>query len=121
MSWLGLLMLGAFVGFVVTYGLREVRDWSNPANVFSAVVSAAVSGGVFVFIQWLGGEKLGEALFMYPVGLAYGALCVNLRWVTGQNANGTIAYLHIFGFAVASILLALLLLSNDFRQLLPKS
>ena len=119
MSWLGLLMLGAFIGYVVTYGLRQVSDWSKPSNVFSAVISAAVSGGVFVFIQWLGGEKLGQALFMYPVGLAYGALCVNLRWVTGQNVNRVIANLHILGFAAASILLLLLLLSSEFRKLLP--
>jgi hypothetical protein len=78
-----------------------------------------VSGAVFTFIQFLGADKLGEALFLYPVGLAYGALCANLRWVTDPDADKSIAYLHIAAFAVASLLLALLLLSDRFRHLLP--
>ena len=119
MIWLGMLTLGAFIGFIVTFGLQKITDWSNPGNVFSAVISAAVAGGVFTFIQFLGGDKLGVGLFVYPVGLAYGALCNNLRWVTDPNINKTIAFLHIVGFAIASILLLLLLLWPPLRGWLP--
>ena len=119
MIWLGMFTLGAFIGFIVAYGLQKITDWSNPGNVFSAIISAAVAGGVFTFIQFLGGEKLGTALFLYPVGLAYGALCNNLRWLTRPDINRSIATLHIVGFSVASILLLLLFLWPPFRAWLP--
>lgn len=119
MAWLGMLMLGSFIGFILAYGLKQITDWKKPANVFSAVTSAAVSGAVFTFIQFLGAEKLGQALFLYPVGLAYGALCANLRWVTDKDADRTIVFLHIIGFVIASFLLGALLLSERFRLLLP--
>ncbi len=119
MAWLGMLMLGSFMGFIIAYGIKQITDWSKPANVFSAVTSAAVSGAIFTFIQYLGGKELGAAIFLYPVGLAYGALCANLRWVTEAGADRTIAFLHIASFAIASILLVLVLLSDRFRHLLP--
>jgi hypothetical protein len=120
MTSLGMFALGAFIGFVIAYGLTKITDWKNPASVFSAVISAAVAGGVFTFIQYLGGQSIGAALFLYPVGLAYGALCSNLRWVTEQNINPYIASLHVLAFAAASILLLVWFLYPPFRDLLPK-
>jgi hypothetical protein len=117
---LGMFALGSFIGFIIAYGLTKITDWKNPANVFSAVISAAVAGGVFTFIQYLGGQSIGTALFLYPVGLAYGALCSNLRWVVEPNINRLIAFLHIAAFASASILLLLWFLYPAFRDLLPK-
>ena len=107
MQSLGMLALGTFIGWVVSYGLLQVTNWANPGNVFSAVISAAVAGGVFTFIQFLGGPNLGTALFMYPLGLAYGALCAALIWV-GQERT-LVMILHILGFTVASALLLALL------------
>jgi hypothetical protein len=117
---LGMFALGAFIGFVIAYGLTKITDWASPASVFSSVISAAVAGGVFTFIQYLGGQSIGTALFLYPVGLAYGALCSNLRWVVGPDINRSIAFLHIAAFAAASILLLLWFLYSPFRDLLPK-
>jgi hypothetical protein len=84
------------------------------------VVSAAVAGGIFTFIQKLNGDSPGVAPFVYPVGLAYGALCANIRWVTGDDVNWWIAGLHIGAFAFASVTLLLLFLSARFRSLLPE-
>jgi hypothetical protein len=120
MSSLGLLLLGAFIGTIVTYGLKHITDWTKPGAIFTAVISAAVAGGVYTFIQYLGGPKLGAALYFYPVGLAYGALCANMAWLTDRNSyKHPIAYLHILGFVVASILLLLLLLYPPIRSWLP--
>ncbi|MHB8270462.1 hypothetical protein [Bradyrhizobium sp.] len=116
---LGMFALGAFIGFVIAYGLTKITDWTKPASVFSAIISAAVAGGVFTFIQYLGGTSIGTALFLYPVGLAYGALCSNLRWVTEQNINRFFALLHIAAFAAASVLLLAWFLYPPFRDLLP--
>jgi hypothetical protein len=117
---LGMFMLGAFIGFVIAFGLTKITNWANPASVFSAIISAAVAGGVFTFIQFLGGTSIGTALYLYPVGLAYGALCSNLRWVTEQDINRFFASLHILAFAVASFLLLAWFLYPPFRDLLPK-
>jgi hypothetical protein len=46
MQSLGMLALGTFIGWVVSYGLLQVTNWANPGNVFSAVISAAVAGVV---------------------------------------------------------------------------
>jgi hypothetical protein len=121
MAWLGMFCLGAFIGFVITYGLTKTTNWENPGNVFTSAISAAVAGGIFTFIEFLGGTSLGSALFLYPVGLAYGALCANIRWVTGNNVNWWIAGLHIGAFAAASVALSLLFVWQWFRSLLPTS
>jgi hypothetical protein len=116
MAGLGLTCLGAFIGYVITYALLQITDWSHPGNVLSSVISVAVAGAVFTFIQWLGGRSLGSALFMYPVGLAYGALCTNLRWVTLEQIGFNFASLHIVAFTIASLLLIALIVSPGFRQ-----
>jgi hypothetical protein len=119
MAWLGLFCLGAFIGYVTTFGLHKITDWAKPGNVLTAVISAAVAGAVFTFIQFLGGSSLGTALYLYPVGLAYGALCTNLRWVTEPNATRWVAVLHVLAFTAASVALVLLFVAKWFRDLLP--
>lgn len=120
MHWLGMCALGAFVGYVVTFGLVRITDWTKPANALAAVLSAAVGGIMFVFLQRIGSDA--GSLALYSLGLGYGALCTNLRWVTEQHASKTqivFATLHVAAFAGATILLLLLFLSPTFRALLP--
>lgn len=120
MLWLGMCSLGVFIGCVITYGLTKITDWSKPGNVFSAIISSAIAGGVFTFIKFL--DKNGTAVSLYPVGLAYGMLCINLRWVTDQDRGWFILALkiaHVVAFIVASILLLFIFLWPDFRNILP--
>jgi len=119
MAAVGMLMLGAFIVFVIAYSFGETKDWTKPVSIISGAISAAVAGGVFTFIKFVGGVELGNALFYYPLGLAWGALCTNLRWVAGQNVKGTFAYLNIIATVVATVFIVLLLFSKDFRDLLP--
>jgi hypothetical protein len=72
MAGLGMLFLGAFIGWVIAYGLYQITVWTNPANIFAVVTGAAVSGAVLVFIKYADPGTTG--IFFYPVGLAYGAL-----------------------------------------------
>ena len=105
MKTLGMLTLGIFIGWVVSYGLLQIHNWDRPANVYTAVISEAVSGGVFVFIQYLDkASSVGDALFMYPVGLAYGSLCNSLGSI-GYSAETPMVWLHIAAFFLASGLL----------------
>jgi hypothetical protein len=124
MGALGLLMLGAFIGWVICYGLFQTTNWNSPAILINAVIAAAVSGAVFSFITWL--QPNGEAVYWYPVGLAYGALCNALGYVAfhaypdDQRPKTSTRFFAGFCILLASALLALLLLSSWFRGLLPE-
>jgi len=122
MLWLGMCALGIFIGAVITYGLRKVSDWSKPGNVFSSVVGAAVAGGILAFIKYLGGDTHPEAVALYPVGLAYGMLCINLTWLTEASANWLVIIVkiaHGLAFIAATYLLYKLFVDASFRQMLP--
>lgn len=116
MRSLGMLALGIFIGWITSYGLIHVHDWQNPANVFSAVISAAVAGAIFSFIQFLGGKALGDALFMYPLGLAYGALLNSLSYIGYAEKITLQRGLHLFAVVFASALLLLLLFHEPTRR-----
>jgi hypothetical protein len=123
MPALGLLMLGAFIGWVICYGLFQTTNWDNPGVLISAVIAAAVSGAVFSFITWL--HPNGEAVYWYPIGLAYGGLCNCLGYVAfheypqASAPSARTRGLVIFFILSASVLLVLLLLWSAFRNLLP--
>jgi hypothetical protein len=124
MLWLGMCALGVFMGSVITYGLRKIDDWKKPGNVFTSVVGAAVAGGVFTFIKYLGGDTHPEAVAMYPVGLAYGMLCINLQWLTETDEEGgffigLIKLAHGIAWLGATALLLGLFFCPTFRQMLP--
>ena len=134
MASLGFLMLGAFMGWVIGFGMYQVRDWSHPGKLFSAVTGATVSGAVFIFIQYL--IKTSNisviAIFFYPVGLAYGALCNGLGYIIAHaydvvgDGNNAVAVSHpallrwgaVLALAIASALL-LALFFWWYNQLLP--
>src|SRR5690349_8304907 len=121
MASLGMVCLGAFIGWIAAYGLVSVTDWSKPVNVLTGVISAAVAGSVFTFIVFLGGNTMGQALYFYPVGLLYGALINGLRFLPApRNERYTLQWwLHVGGFALASVAMLGLLLCQPMRSLLP--
>jgi hypothetical protein len=121
---LGLCALGIFIGYIVTFGLRKItlEAWQNPSAVFSAILPAALGGGLFAFLDFLhkSNEHLGQAVYLYPVGLAYGAICANLIWLTTLNweekSKARLGYLFIFAFTVATLLLLAIFLYPPFRE-----
>jgi hypothetical protein len=116
MKSLGMLALGSFIGWITSYGLIHITDWANPGNVLSAVISAAVAGGVFTFIQFLDGkEALRNALFMYPLGLAYGALLNNFAYLRDEVL--VLQMLHVASVGLASLLLLGLIFSEPLRRM----
>ena len=118
MAALGMLILGAFVGYIVTFGLVQVKDWANPVATLNGILSATVAGGLFALIERVGENGIGQAIYFYPVGLGYGALCTNLRWMTREK-RGWLQILHLGAFAAASALLLGLMLSETMRDWLP--
>ena len=125
MGALGLLMLGAFIGWVICYGLFQTTNWDNSGKLISAVIGAAVTGAVFSFITWL--QPNGEAVYWYPIGLAYGALCNALGYVAfhaypaNERPEKNTRIIAGGCIGLASVLLLLLLLWPWFRGLLPES
>ena len=119
MAFLGTLTLGIFMGYVIVFGLLNVTNWRNPATIFSAVIAAAAAGGIFSLLQKYAYTQIGDAIYFYPAGLAYGGLCTNLKFVGYKNLNLPKS-LHIAAVAFATGLLLLLMFSTTARQLLPK-
>lgn len=124
MSYLGLLALGVFVGTLLSTAVRKTTSWSDAVKVIVAMLGAALSGTVFTFIEKMMGTTLGPALFMYPVGLAWSLLWLYadqaIENVKSSVANQQIVgWLHISGMILGTVLVLLLLLSQDFRDLLP--
>lgn len=120
MASLGFLMLGAFMGWVIAFGLYKVENWNHPANVFSAVTGAAVSGAIFIFIQYLLRFSTIPfiTIFFYPVGLAYGALCNGLGYaiyhafdnVNRNNEDATKNATRVRTYSIAGLVIASALL-----------
>ena len=119
MVWVGLTCLGIFFGWIIGYGIKKISDWGNPGVVFSAVLATAVPASIFTILQTQSGVQLGNALYVYPAGLAYGLFCSNLGWVTQEHrANSFIVALFIIGFIIATILLITVALVPGARHLL---
>jgi hypothetical protein len=120
MAWLGMCALGIFVGYVAIYGLKRVKNWEKPANIYSAIFTAVTGGGIFIFIEYLSLDNK-KAVLLYPVGLIYGTLCANMEWIAQPQLTAaqrrTKNYL-IAAFVVATILLLAIFLSSWFRSLL---
>jgi len=126
MSYVGLLALGIFVGTLLCIAVRKTTNWSDAVKVIIALLGAALSGTVFTFIDKILGSTLGNAVFMYPVGLAW-----SLLWLFAEQAIGNVrdpninlrivGWLHIIGMVVATVLVLMLLLWDGFRNLLPRS
>ncbi len=124
MGHLGLLALGVFVGTLICIAVRKTTNWSDGVKVVVALLGAALSGTVFTSIQKMPGQSLGAALFMYPIGLAWSLLWLysdqsieNIR--SGNGHLKLVGWLHIAGMVLGTVLVLLLLLSKDFRGLLP--
>lgn len=124
MSNVGLLTLGIFVGTLICVAVRKTTNWSDAVKVIVALLGAALSGGVFTFIEKRLGTSLGPALFMYPVGLAWSLLWLYAdQAIVSVNSSSSsqkiVGWLHIAGMALGTLLVLLLLLSEKFRKLLP--
>jgi hypothetical protein len=124
MGHLGLLALGVFIGTLLCIAVRKTTSWSDAVKVIVAIVGAALSGTVFTFIEKMMGTSLGPALYMYPVGLAWSLLWLYadqaIDNVKATNSNQKIVgWLHISGMVLGTVLILLLLLSKQFRDLLP--
>lgn len=117
---LGMLILGSFVGFCCLYVLFKISDWQSPVAILTGLLSAAVGGGLFVLFD-KAPVSIGNAIYYYPVGLGYGALCAGIMWIGNDTSNerANIKYVHIAAFGVVSVLLLLILIAPWFRALLP--
>ena len=125
MGYLGMLALGAFVGSLVCIAIRKMINWKDPVKVLTALLSAALAGSAFTFIQKTFGTDPNQgAIYMYPVGLLW-----SLTWLyadqavehisSAQHSKKVIGWLHVAGIILSTALVLLLLLSESFRGLFP--
>ena len=85
-GYIGMLCLGGFVGGFLVLGLDDTTGMENWQKVVSTSFAAAFSGVLFAFIQLIGRDKIGEAMFMYPVGPPLAML-----WYYGRDAGKNMA------------------------------
>lgn len=120
-GYLGMLAAGAFVGGLLTLGLDLIQGWATYQKVITFVLSAAFSGVVFNFIGYAGGQKVGNGLFMYPVGLLLALMWFQVPAATA-NIRGTEGVLHLLGWGhlialvVITLIAAALVLPPAFRE-----
>lgn len=125
MPAVGMLVLGAYLGFVSIYALMKVEDWSNPIATLGGVIASVLAVTVFTIFE-VAVTPIGDAIYFYPVGLGIGALCAGLRWMGSLSDVTSIANLprlaiwHIAGCVVAGVLVLVLVFSPTVRSLLPQ-
>ena len=120
MSALGMVTLGAFIGWVIAFGLDRMPKGTNPVVIFGSATSAAVAGVVLVFIQYAAPGSAG--IFFYPVGLAYGALCYTLSTyiatTTPPNSNILLGKIVL---AIASLAIVAIWIVSMIENWIPKT
>lgn len=120
MPAVGMLVLGAFIGFVSIFALMKVEDWSNPLATLGGTISSVLAVSVFTIFE-IAVTPIGDAIYFYPIGLGFGALCAGMRWI-GHLPGGRptlLAWLHMGASALAGVLILVLVFSPGLRASLP--
>ena len=104
-GYIGMLCLGGFVGGFLVLGLDDSKGMENWQKVVSTSF-AAFSGVLFAFIQMIGRDNIGEALFMYPVGLLL-AMLSYYGGDAGKNMASPDPATKLLGWGHMLLLLAL--------------
>jgi hypothetical protein len=115
MANLGMILLGVFVGGVLSLGFPTTTNLSvaDFTKVVGVVLVSAFTGPVFTYIGYLGGSTtLGDALLVYPVGLTLAGLwffvrlsILNLAPETPKSVK-LLAWLHISAITVITLVVA---------------
>jgi hypothetical protein len=118
MDYLGLFCLGAFIGALVTYGLKFVSGLAAWQQMLATIIAAVFTGAVVTFVDRF---KNSPALGAYAVGLlialmwAYANVAIdNIRSPT--RGLQLLGWSHIAGAALASVVAAALVLPPAFQQ-----
>ncbi|MEO0344982.1 MAG: hypothetical protein AAF229_01885 [Pseudomonadota bacterium] len=109
MNYLGMFTLGGFVGGLLTLGIDKQKTLTEYTKLITTVLGAAFSGVVMGFIGYLGKLQIGDAIFMYPVGLLL-ALLWFYSGVAMDNIRSDKDYLKRLGYAHMAALATITLL-----------
>jgi len=121
-SFIGMFCLGAFVAGIMNYGLSKINDSDTFIKVCGSIVGAVFGGVIFIFIQYIDhqpgnktGKALGDAIYMYPVGLLMSLLWLQVlnsirNWIPAQKGQTLIAWMHFIFVAALTIGIVVVLL-----------
>jgi hypothetical protein len=118
-DYLGLFSLGAFVGAIVTYGLRFIDGFSSFAQAVTLILAAALSGTSIVFLDRFANKT--PALGAYAVGLMVALMWayakVGVENITSENPSlRVLGWAHIVGVVIVSVAAAALVLPGAYRE-----
>lgn len=123
LEYIGMFSMGAFVGGILNYGLAHIADNKTFLKISTAILGAAFSGVVFVFLQFLLPEhaNLEKYVFMYPVGLLLALLwlqvpeSINNRIAAGRTSLRVVGWIHFISVTLITILILSLLIFSDIH------
>lgn len=116
MEHISLYALGIFVGSIISYSIIQVKNWDKIISIVSGLLSAAVSGAIFIFIDGdLKSSDHSGSIYFYPIGLAN-----SLVWVfTYFSKNDSYKPYFLIGVALVTAFALSLIFSPYVRSLLP--
>ena len=123
MSFLGMLSLGLFVGGVIGLVMAADPKPSSTVNSFSAILGAAIGGGLGAFIQFIE-TPLQDEVYAYPMGLVLGFIWpfVTGSWLLVREEGGPkkhpLAVVHIAAVVLVTVLTFLLIMFPQVRGML---
>jgi hypothetical protein len=118
-DFLGLFSLGAFVGAIVTNGLRFIDGFGSFAQAVTLILAAALSGTSIVFLDRFANRT--NALGAYAVGLMIALMWTYAKVGVDNISSGNpslriLGWAHIIGVVIATIVAAALILPMAFRR-----
>lgn len=113
-EFIGMLSMGAFVGGILNYGLREIKDDTSFSKVVTTIFGAAFSGVVFVFLEFLINTRTAEAsnpeslhIYFYPLGLIIALMWAQIPVTIEKYINSDKALLKAIGIAHMIFMIAI--------------
>lgn len=104
-EFIGMFCMGAFVGGILNYGLREIEDETSFSKIVTTIFGAAFSGVVFVFLEFLINAKApkpgegSEHIYMYPLGLIIALMWAQVPVTIEKYINSDKKLLKAIGIA----------------------
>ena len=120
MDYLGLFCLGAFVGAIVTYGLKFISGFGTFAQAVTLIMAAALSGTAILFVDKFAGSIV--ALGAYTVGLlvaqVWAFAAVAMENIKSDNPSlRLLGWVHVVGVITITLIAVALVLPPAFREM----
>jgi hypothetical protein len=120
LEYIGMFCLGTFVAGIMNYGLSSINNSDTFLKVSASILGGTFGGVVFIFLQWILGQKnnviLFRSAFMYPVGLILSLLWLQMNStienliISTERKKQIIGWSHFIGLSILTFFIVFQLL-----------